>query len=141
MEIARRAGGGCVAISLVAVLSGCSADAMIWGPEGARVIQTTEDLIDEMSDGGPTDLACNETAADFGSPSDWDGLAAGEPEQFVAEYWDEQAPLDPEWSINLENMPTGLTPGSTFPGDVFYKEIDGELCVVDVAWSTLIAEG
>ena len=40
-----------------------------------------------------------------------------------------------------EGLPEGLTPGSTFPGDVFYRETDEGLCVIDIAWSTLVTEG
>ena len=105
------------------------------------MIQTTEELVDAMTDGKPTDLICTDSAADLGEPSDWLGLSAGEPERFFADYWDEQVPLDPQWNINLEGLPEGLTPGSTFPGDVFYRETDQGLCVIDIAWSTRVAEG
>ena len=130
-----------VALVVPAALTGCSIDSAIWGPDGARVIQTTEELVDAMADGTPTDLICADSAADLGEPSDWLGLSAGEPERFFADYWDEQVPLDPQWNINLEGLPEGLTPGSTFPGDVVYRETDEGLCVIDIAWSTLVAEG
>lgn len=130
-----------VALVLSAALTGCSIDSVIWGPDGARVIQTTEELIDAMADGNPTDLICPDSAADLGEPSDWVGLSAGEPEHFFADYWDKQVPLDPQWNINLEGLPEGLAPGSTFPGDVFYRETADGLCVIDIAWSTLVAEG
>lgn len=113
-------------------------ESVIWGPDGAGAIQTTEELIDAMADGNPTDLICE---AELGGPSDWLGLSAGEPEHFFAEYCEEQAPLDPRWNINLEGVPEGLTPGSGFPGDVFYRETEDGLCVIDIAWSTLVAEG
>ncbi len=130
-----------VALVLSAALTGCSVDSVIWGQDGARVIQTTEELVDAMADGTPTDLICEDSAAELGEPSDWLGLSAGEPERFVAEYWEEQVPLDPQWNINLEGLPEGLTPGSRFPGDVFYRETDEGVCVIDIAWSTLVAEG
>ena len=130
-----------VALVLPAGLTGCSIDSVIWGPDCAGVIQTTEELVDAMAEGNPTDLICADSAAELGEPSDWQGLSAGEPEHFFADYWDEQVPLDPQWNINLEGLPEGLTPGSTFPGDVFYRETDEGLCVIDIAWSTLVAEG
>ena len=130
-----------VALVLPAALTGCSIDSVIWGPDGAGVIQTTEELVDAMAEGNPTDLICADSAAELGEPSDWQGLSAGEPEHFFADYWDEQVPLDPQWNINLEGLPEGLTPGSAFPGDVFYRETDEGLCVIDIAWSTLAAEG
>ncbi|HEY9310639.1 MAG TPA: hypothetical protein VIP82_22795 [Microbacterium sp.] len=137
----RRASFGLAALVLSIGLTGCSMDSVIWGPDGAGVIQTTEELIDAMAGGSPTDLICADSEAELGGPIDWLGLSAGEPEQFSAEYWEEQAPLDPQWNINLEGPPEGLTPGSTFPGDVFYRETEDGLCVIDIAWSTLVAEG
>ena len=130
-----------VALVLPAALTSCSIDSVIWGPDGAGVIQTTEELVDAMAEGNPTDLICADSAAELGEPSDWQGLSAGEPEHFFADYWDEQVPLDPQWNINLEGLPEGLTPGSAFPGDVFYRETGEGLCVIDIAWSTLVAEG
>lgn len=126
---------------LAVVLAGCSLDAVIWGPSGARVIETTETLIDEMASGEPSDLLCDDSIAVLGSPADWQGLAAGEPEQFFAEYWEDQVPLDPQWNINLEGLPDGIEPGSEFPGDVFYRETEDGLCVADIAWATLVEEG
>ena len=105
------------------------------------MIQTTEKLIDAMAHGNPSDFMCADSTAELGDPSDWLGLSAGEPEHFFEDYWDEQAPLDPQWNINLEGLPEGLMPGSTFPGDVFYRETDEGLCVIDIAWATLVAKG
>jgi len=119
------------------VLSGCSVDTLIWGNDGAQVIQTTENLIKDLASGKTSDLICKDARADLGTQKDWEGRSAGEPERFVADYWDEQIPLDPQWSINLEGLPDGATPGDTFPGDVFFRETDNGLCVIDIAWSTL----
>ncbi|WP_308289069.1 hypothetical protein [Microbacterium trichothecenolyticum] len=141
MGTLRTAASAYVALVLSAALTGCSIDSVIWGRDGARVIQTTEELIDAMAEGNPTDLICADSAADLGRPSDWTGLSAGEPEHFFADYWEEQVPLDPQWNINLEGLPEGVTPGSTFPGDVFYRDTGEGLCVIDIAWSTLVAEG
>ena len=141
MGTLRGAASALVALVLSTALTGCSIDSVIWGQDGARVIQTTEELVDAMAGGKPTDLICADSGAELGEPSDWLGLSAGEPERFSADYWDEQAPLDPQWNINLEGLPEGPTPGSTFPGDVFYRDTNEGLCVVDIAWSTLVAEG
>lgn len=132
---------GLTVVVLPATLSGCSIDSVIWGPDGARVIQTTEELVDDMSTGGASGLICDESVADLGEATDWVGLSAGEPEHFVGDYWEKQALLDPQWSINLEGLPEVLTPGSTYPGDVFYRETDKGLCVIDIAWSTLVDVG
>lgn len=112
-------------------------DAVIWGPDGAQVIKTTEDLIDAMAVGNQSDLICADSVAELGGPDDWIGLAAGEPEHFVPDFWEEQAPLEPQWNINLEGLPEGAEPGTSYPGDVFYREAGAGLCVVDIAWSRL----
>lgn len=77
----------------------------------------------------------------FGDPPDWSSLSAGEPETFTGKYWKDQAALDPKWSINLEDLPEGAAVGTSFPGDVFFRETDGELCAIDVIWATLRAVG
>jgi len=124
-----------------AILAGCSVDTLIWGPDGAQVITTTEALIQDLESGETSDLVCEDSEADLGVPDDWDGLSAGEPERFVADFWEEQVPLDPQWSIDLEGLPDGAVPGEEHPGDVFYRDTDDGLCVIDVAWPTLIYAG
>jgi hypothetical protein len=136
MDVARP-GARVVAGALVAVLTGCSLDTVIWGTAGARVIETTDELIHAAASREQSALACVDTAADFGDPQDWEGLSAGEPEQFHAAYWKEQASLDPAWNINLElGVEVGAS-GHVFPNDVFYRETDEGLCVIDIAWSTV----
>lgn len=126
----------------VVTLGGCSVvDAVIWGPGGAAVIRSTESLVQDMSSGDASDLICDDAVADFGAAEDWQGLSAGEPERFHADYWDEQAPLDPQWNINLEGLPEGAVPGDEFPGAIFYRQTDEGLCVIDVAWATLESQG
>lgn len=122
-------------------LTGCSVDTLIWGNDGAQVIQTTENLIQDLASGAASDLICKDAEADLGTAKDWEGRSAGEPERFVPEYWEEQFPLDPQWNINVEGLPDGATPGDKYPGDVFYRETDDRLCVIDVAWVTLIDVG
>lgn len=122
-------------------MTGCSADALIWGGDGAQVIQKTEKLVSDLASGATSDVVCEESVADLGKPGDWSGLSAGEPEKFSPEYWSAQAALEPQWSINLEGLPEGAAPGTDFPGNVFYRETDGGLCVIDVAWSTLDSAG
>lgn len=114
---------------------------MIWGPDGSRVIDTTEQLIDEVVDGVDTMLLCTGAVLELGTPADWEGLSAGEPERFTGDFWEEQIALDPQWSINLEGLPAGAQPGDTFPGDVFYRDAGDGLCVIDVTWVTLEAVG
>ncbi|XTR51307.1 hypothetical protein ACOM2C_13755 [Pseudarthrobacter sp. So.54] len=121
------------------LLAGCSIDTLIWGRDGSKVIEATEKLIADLAAGEPSDLVCDGSTADFGKPSDWSSLSAGEPEKFTGTYWKDQAALNPKWSINLEGLPEGATSGTTYPGDVFFRETDDELCVIDVAWATLSA--
>lgn len=125
--------------ALAALLTGCSIDTLIWGSDGAKVIQTTENLVSDVASGETSDIVCTDSVADLGAPSDWSGLSAGEPEEFFAGYWVDQAALDPQWSINLEGLSEGTMPGADYPGNVFYRETDGGLCVIDVAWSTLVS--
>ncbi|MDQ1076659.1 MULTISPECIES: hypothetical protein [Microbacterium] len=80
-------------------LTGCSLDGLIWGPGGANVIDTTEELIEAAAAGNADGMVCEGRDIDLGSPSAWDGLSAEEPEEFVAEYWPEQAEFDPSWVI------------------------------------------
>lgn len=123
-------------------LTGCSVvDTLIWGNDGAHVIATTETLIDDVASDGASDLLCDDAEADLGTAKEWDGRAAGEPEQFFADYWEEQVPLDPQWNINIEGLPDGAVAGDTFPGDVFYRATDDGLCVIDIVWSTLVDAG
>lgn len=126
----------------IATLAGCSAvDTVIWGSEGAQVIQTTDDLIRDLAAGEESDLVCEGFAADLGTAADWIGRSAGEPERFSGDFWQAQAALDPQWNINVEGLPEGVAPGDTFPGDLFYRQSDEGLCVIDVVWSTLSSEG
>ncbi|MGP6177112.1 hypothetical protein ACTU6U_07425 [Microbacterium sp. A196] len=136
LALALLAAGGAVSIT------GCSnVDALIWGNDGAEVIATTEELVGDLSSGGASDLLCEDLDADLGAAADWAGRSAGEPERFFADYWEEQAALDPQWNINVEGRPEGSVPGDMFPSDIFYRETDDGLCVIDVAWSTLLAVG
>ncbi|MGP9489319.1 hypothetical protein CIK76_12465 [Glutamicibacter sp. BW80] len=135
----RRAVYGLSVGTLAALLTGCAIDSLIWGNDGAQVIQTTEQFVSDMASGETPDTVCEDSVADLGSPSDWSGRSAGEPEEFFAGHWVDQAALDPQWSINLEGLPEGAVPGTDYPGDVFYRETDDGLCVIDVSWSTLFA--
>ena len=105
------------------------------------MIEASEKIIAELAAGGTSDLVCADSTADFGEPNDWSSRSAGEPEKFTGKYWEDQAGLNPKWSINLEGLLDGASQGTTFPGDVFFRETDGELCVIDVAWATLSAVG
>lgn len=138
----RKALLGLSAGTLTALLAGCSIDVLIWGQDGAQVIQSTEKLVADLASGETSDLVCPDSTVELGTPADWSELSAGEPEKFAAQYWPGQAVLNPQWSINLEGLPEGAVPGSVYPGDVFFRETDdGGLCAVDVTWTTLIAVG
>ncbi|MFV0428830.1 MAG: hypothetical protein ACK5KO_05355 [Arachnia sp.] len=69
---------------LLSALAACSVDTVIWGADGAKVIETTEHLIQAAAAGEGEDIACVDSNIDFGTPGDWEGLAAGEPERFSA---------------------------------------------------------
>lgn len=130
-----------LASTFAATLAGCSVDTLIWGPDGAQVITTTEDLIQDLESGQTSDLVCEDAEPHLGDHDDWNGLSAGEPERFVAHFWEEQIPLDPQWSINLEGLPANAVLGEEHPGNVFYRDTDDGLCVIDVVWATLIYSG
>lgn len=102
MTSIQRAVCGLSAGALAAVLTGCSVDTLIWGSDGARVIQTTEKLVSDLSSGETSEVVCMNS---------------------------------------VEGLPEGAVPGIHYPGDVFYRETDDGLCVVDVAWVTLVAVG
>jgi hypothetical protein len=130
-SIALTAGGG-----LAVLLSGCSMEAMMWGPEGARVISTTDAVIAAAADGDGAAHACEGSHPEFGDAEYWVGLQAGEPETFRASTWRAQAKLKPTWNINLEFAGVNAEVGESFPADVFYQRAGDEYCVVDVAWAT-----
>ena len=65
----------------MAVLTGCSVDTLIWGSEGAKVIQMTEKLVSDLALGEASEIVCMISVADLGEPSDWLGLSAVEPEK------------------------------------------------------------
>lgn len=129
--------GSAAVAMLTAVLAGCSADTLIWGQDGSQVIETTERLIDAAAAGEGDAFICDGFAPELRAPGDWKGLSAEEPEQFVEEYWPEQARHDPEWSINLSLAEDRVAAGVQYPGDVFYRETEDGLCLVDVAWWTV----
>lgn len=131
-----------LATACAVTLSGCAVvDVAIWGNDGAEVIRATETLIQDLSSDGTSDVVCEDFDADLGAAEDWAGRSAGEPERFFADYWEAQVPLDPQWNINIEGLPDGLAPGDSFPGDVFFRETDEGLCVIDVVWPALVSEG
>lgn len=120
------------------MLTACSVDMLIWGAEGARVIQITEEVIQDAAAGEPTPRACPDAAADFGVREQWIGLSAGEPERLQGDFWEDQQALGATWAINLEGRTDALTQEAETPSDVFYSEVDDELCIVDIEWGTVI---
>ncbi|WP_404433735.1 hypothetical protein LG299_04305 [Microbacterium lacus] len=128
-----------LAVALAIGITGCSLDTVIWGVDGAAVIAATDAVIIAARTGEAEALACEDGVADFGEPADWTGLEPGEPERYTGTYWKEQAPLDPDWSINLEmGVPEG---GGSVPGDLFFRDTEDGLCVVDLVWATVIEVG
>ncbi len=132
-----RVGAVIVAGASLVVLSGCSVNTALWGADGARVIDTTEQLIDAASSGEQDTLACEGSAADFGDSQAWEELSAGEPEEFNGETSVDRPLLDAAWRINLEGTANGRVSGDISPTDVFYREVDDSLCVADIIWQTI----
>lgn len=110
---------------------------MLWGPDGSRVIDTTNQLIAAASSGEQDSFACEDLVADFGEAGLWDGLGAGEPEQFYPATSVDRPGLDATWRINLEGAGMGETSSTDVPTDVFYRETETGLCVADVMWQTV----
>ncbi|BDV29372.1 hypothetical protein [Microbacterium terricola] len=124
--------------SLSVFLSSCALDALIWGFDGAEVIKTTSQFARAAAAGDASAFICAGQDPPLGEPRDWEGVTPEEPEQFVSEYWPDQVPRDPDWSINVYVPVERQTEGAVTPGDVFYQETDNGLCVVDVVWVTVI---
>ncbi|MBH0053005.1 hypothetical protein I6E74_02330 [Salinibacterium sp. SWN139] len=123
--------GVIIAVIAVATLSGRWLDTAIWGADGARVIDTTKQLIRAAASGDQDALACEDFAGDFGDPKAWNGLSAGEPEKFDAATSLDRPSLDASWSINLEGS---SETSDVSPSFVFYREVEDGLCVADVRW-------
>lgn len=137
MKIPRRALAASLAVASVVALSGCSINVLLWGPDGGSVIDKTEQLIAAAPSGGQNSLACPGSAPDFGDASVWEGLAAGEPEQFDPATSVDRPRLDAGWRINLEGVGIDETSGREIPTDVFYRKTETSLCVADVIWQSL----
>ncbi|SIR90814.1 hypothetical protein SAMN05880568_1741 [Microbacterium sp. RURRCA19A] len=136
-----RAAGITGGATLTLALASCSLDTIIWGPDGAAVIDTTNRVIAAASAGDATALVCAGAAPEMGAPEDWTGLAAEEPERLVGDHWPDQAALDAAWSINVSLPVDRVAGGTNAPGDLFFRDTDDGLCLVDVAWSTVEFEG
>ena len=54
----------------MAVLTGCSVDTLIWGSDGAKVIQMTEKLVSDLALGEASEIVCMISVADLGEPRD-----------------------------------------------------------------------
>ncbi len=126
---------------LAVVLTGCSLNTVIWGADGAEVIDATEKVIAAASAGDGATFVCAGAEPEMGGAADWAGLAPEEPERFVAEYWPEAAAMDPAWSINLSLPEDRITNGMHAPSDIFYQQANEGLCVVHVEWSTIEGVG
>ncbi|WJL94686.1 hypothetical protein QSU92_11990 [Microbacterium sp. ET2] len=142
MPLVRRSVAAVGTITLALVLAGCSLDTVVWGPEGAAVIRQADRVIAAGASEDAAAVACDDSGADFGESADWRGLEPGEPERFDPGSWrSDPVPLDAEWIINLELDGSRVSEGLRFPGDVLFGEHDGELCVIDVLWSTIDSVG
>ncbi|MBN9155650.1 MAG: hypothetical protein J0I44_06630 [Microbacterium sp.] len=134
---ARRAIATLAAVPLAALLAGCSLNTVVWGPEGARVIETSERFIRAAAAGDADSFVCAGQHPDLREPGDWVGVDAEEPEKFDADRWPALAALGPAWTINLSAGGRASSPGDQQPGDlVFGRTADG-LCVLAVAWMTV----
>lgn len=51
MAMIRKVACGLAVATIASLLAGCSVDALIWGRDGARVIQATEKLVSDLSFG------------------------------------------------------------------------------------------
>lgn len=141
MRPARRTVAAVAALIVVGTLSGCSLDTVIWGPEGAAVIQQTDRVIAAAASGEADVLACPDSAADFGAPSDWQELGSGELEPFNPDRWPGREALDPAWTINLETGGSQLLSGQSYPADLLLRDDSAGLCVVEVAWAVIESAG
>ena len=119
------------------VLSGCSLNTLIWGADGAEVIETTDRFAEAAAEGDASSYICAGHNPRLGEPDEWEGVTGEEPERFVPEYWPTVVPLDPAWSINVSVPFERLVEGMEIPGDVFYQQRSDGLCVVDVVWATV----
>jgi hypothetical protein len=123
------------------LLSGCSLNALIWGADGAEVIDTTNRFASAAAGGDVSGLICAGVDPRLGDPEDWVGVRAEEPEPFAPHYWPGQVDLDPDWSINVSVPIERVIEGALIPGDIFYRSTTNGLCVLDIAWRTVTYSG
>lgn len=127
-----------VCISLAAACVACSTDSVVWGAEGAQVRAVTEQVIDDIEASGETSKVCTDAAVELGSSTAWEGLAAGEPEEYTGDQWEDFADLSPTWVINLSPTHTEHVEGvQEVPVYLFYRGSGEDLCVVGIEWGEL----
>jgi hypothetical protein len=125
--------------TLAAACVGCSTDPIVWGSEGAEVRSITDKFIADVLAEGSSAEACSEVSLDFGAPSSWEGLAAGEPEEYAEDQWEEFAELSPTWLINLSPTDSDDAKGASekeTPAYLFYRGSGDDLCVAGIAWGS-----
>lgn len=128
------AGLGACAVAVVA-LAGCSTDSVIWGSEGAEVRAVAEEFIGDAAAAADPESACADASLRVGEPEAWEGLAAGEPEEYAPDQPDEQGDLSPTWRINLSPDGSEKSTGTrTVPTELFLRGDGDELCVIEVSW-------
>lgn len=138
MKVAQRLLAVVLAGGSLVTLAGCSVDEMLWGAEGANVIETTEQLIAAATSRAQDSLACPDSAANFGDAGLWNGLDAGEPEPFDPTTSRDRPGLDATRRINLEGAGIGVDSGREVPTDVFYRTTETGLCVADIIWQEVV---
>ncbi len=130
MTTSTRGAAAVAALTLAAALTGCSANALIWGVDGAQVIGRADEVIEAAASGRDEALACAGSSADFGVQEDWDGVSAGTPRRLG----DSEA--DAAWIVGLE-LTRDARAGRVFPAEIRLLETGQGLCVADIAWSAV----
>lgn len=126
--------GACLTLALAACAA-CSPESLIYGTEGANVRTVTNELIADVGGSGQTTRLCEDARVDLGATSAWEGLAAGEPEEYTGTELADFADLSPSWFINLSpaDVEASQVPVEV-PTHVLYRGSGEELCVAGVSW-------
>lgn len=124
---------------LVLACTACSPEAAVYGSDGAAVRAVSNDVIEEVTTSGQSGRVCADAPVDFGDPTSWDGLSAGEPEKFDGEQWEEYADLSPTWFINVsQSRPDEGESAREVPAVLFFRGEADDLCIAGVAFGTRV---
>lgn len=122
-------------MAFAATCVACSTDPVVWGAEGAEVRSLTNQFIAEVRTSEEPGRVCADADLELGSSSAWEGITAGEPEEYTGDEWKEYANLSPSWLINLSPSNSGEKTGvKEVPAYLFYRGSGDELCVAGIAW-------